>query len=149
MITLGQQVEDLRVGGGLAVPGEPGRQAPGLPNAVLQGLQVRRGHPRAGRAGGQRAPPDQFVVHTILLLVIPSVLVSSPVAAFAPVVCPGAALVRHGCWPGGVPAWRGFGSGARVRGFGGEPGGSGDRFISNCIARAPETFTHDQKETQA
>jgi hypothetical protein len=21
--------------------------------------------------------------------------------------------------------------------------------ISNCIARAPETFTHDQKETQA
>jgi hypothetical protein len=22
-------------------------------------------------------------------------------------------------------------------------------FISNCIARAPETFTHDQKETQA
>jgi len=41
------------------------------------------------------------------------------------------------------------GPGAGVRGFGGEPGGGGDRFISNCIARAPETFTHDQKETQA
>jgi uncharacterized protein YecE (DUF72 family) len=99
-------VEDLRVGGGLAVPREPGRQAPGLPDAVLQGLQVRRGHPRAGRAGGLHAPPDQFVVHTILLLVIPSYLASAPsylasapAAAFAPVDGPGGALVRHGCLP--------------------------------------------------
>jgi len=56
--------------------------------------------------------------------------------------------VRARRWPGWGP-WCGTGAGPGIRGLAGEPGGGRDRFISNCIARAPETFTHDQKETQA
>ena len=47
---IGEQIEDLRVRGSLGVPGEPGRHAASLFDAVAQGLQVPRVHPQAGDA---------------------------------------------------------------------------------------------------
>src|SRR5579859_4793096 len=107
---LGQQVEDLRVDDGLAVPREPGREAAGLPDAVLQCLEVRRGHLQAGRTGGQRAPPDQFVVHASLLSVAPFQDCRRR-RRFAPVLTP---VCGPSDWPGvpwgirGLASWFGF-----------------------------------------
>jgi Bacterial transcriptional regulator/IclR helix-turn-helix domain len=60
---VGQQIDDRCMRRDLPVPVEPLRQAARLLDAIVQGLQVPRGHPPARDASRQRAHQDQLVIH--------------------------------------------------------------------------------------